>query len=170
MKRCSRCHEWKSLEAYASKHGRSVPFQPFCRPCQHVYYVQYYKDRTAGFARKIRERTMLQRAVNADFVVNFLASHPCVDCGISDPIVLEFDHVRGSKRASISALCHAPAALETIIAEIEKCEVRCANCHRRRTARSWKRGRQVTVGGRKHTIAPALFSFLIRPAAPRTLG
>ena len=116
--------------------------QSFCRDCQHEYYITYYRDRADVFARKIRERTMLGRANNAEFVYNYLRSHGCVDCGIADPIVLEFDHVRGKKRANVSYLAGIPAALATVKAEIEKCDVRCANCHRRRTSQRWKRSRK----------------------------
>lgn len=54
---------------------------------------------------------------------------------MSDPIVLEFDHKDGSdKFESITQMIADNASWEKIVAEIEKCDVRCANCHRRRTA------------------------------------
>jgi len=55
----------------------------------------------------------------------------CIDCGYNtDPAALEFDHVRGEKRAPVSIMIrrHHPQAL--ILEELEKCDVRCANCHR----------------------------------------
>jgi hypothetical protein len=54
--------------------------------------------------------------------------------------VLEFDHVRGVKRAEISKLVPHSSSIENIVTEIEKCVVRCANCHCRKTARAdWAR-------------------------------
>lgn len=53
----------------------------------------------------------------------------CTDCGITDPRILEFDHVDGTKANEVSAMVRDGQALETIIAEAEKCEVRCRNCH-----------------------------------------
>ena len=38
------------------------------------------------------------------FVQEYLSTHPCVDCGETNPIVLEFEHVRGKKKASISKI------------------------------------------------------------------
>lgn len=81
------------------------------------------------------------RAEAREFVMNHFLSHPCVDCGETDPIVLEFDHVRGVKSANIGVLLRKRSAVKTLAAEIEKCEVRCANCHRRVTAQRgnwWK--------------------------------
>jgi L-lysine 2,3-aminomutase len=65
-------------------------------------------------------------------VIEYLREHPCVDCGETDPIVLEFDHLR-DKIANVSAMALAKRPWRVILAEIEKCEVVCANCHRRRT-------------------------------------
>src|SRR3546814_8531418 len=62
-----------------------------------------------------------------------LRAHPCVDCGETDPVVLEFDHLR-DKVGNVSAMVHSNE-LWRLVDEIEKCEVVCANCHRRRTAR-----------------------------------
>jgi hypothetical protein len=65
--------------------------------------------------------------------LEYFASHPCADCGEVDPIVLEFDHLGGKLFDIGTALpCQSWAS---ILAEIEKCEVVCANCHRRRTKR-----------------------------------
>jgi hypothetical protein len=56
-----------------------------------------------------------------------------VDCGETDPLVLEFDHLRDKRFNIGNALPYRNWA--SILAEIEKCAVVCANCHRRRTAR-----------------------------------
>jgi hypothetical protein len=70
-------------------------------------------------------------------VVAHLRAHPCVDCGESDLVVLDFDHLPGAdKRFDIArAVTGSTRSWATIHAEILKCEVVCANCHRRRTAR-----------------------------------
>jgi hypothetical protein len=59
----------------------------------------------------------------------------CLDCGEHDPRVLEFDHrEQSSKKGSVSRLVSGRHSLERIMEEIEKCDVRCANCHKLRTA------------------------------------
>jgi hypothetical protein len=71
-------------------------------------------------------------------VIEYLLDHPCVDCGISDPLVLEFDHM-DNKIMDVSSLAGSSVAWKRVEAEIAKCVVRCANCHRKRTAldRGW---------------------------------
>ena len=69
------------------------------------------------------------------YVYNYLQAHPCVDCGERDHVVLEFDHVRGKKVCTIGRMIASTYSLKSLIREIEKCEVRCANCHRRITAK-----------------------------------
>jgi hypothetical protein len=75
---------------------------------------------------------MLER--NRDYVLLYLRLHPCVDCEESDPVVLEFDHVSGTKLGHVTKLMYQKKKLEVLAAEIAKCQVRCANCHRRKTA------------------------------------
>ncbi len=139
-KRCGRCHLFKDLAAFALKRRGRTRLQSFCRQCQHEYYTARYAKQKEAFSRVLRERTIRQRSVNRAWVAAYLREHPCVDCGIADIIVLEFDHVIGSKRAGVSQLQHAPASLRTVQLEVKKCVVRCANCHRRRTSRSWLAG------------------------------
>ncbi len=67
------------------------------------------------------------------YLLKFRQEHPCVDCGESDPDVLDLDHVRGQKDRSVYELGNAAVSLARLQAEIDKCEVRCANCHRKIT-------------------------------------
>lgn len=66
------------------------------------------------------------------FIWSYLKEHPCVDCGVADPVVLEFDHLK-DKEQNISKLVAGRATQARLMGEIDKCEVVCANCHRRRT-------------------------------------
>jgi hypothetical protein len=64
--------------------------------------------------------------------VEFLKNHPCVDCGESDLIVLEFDHLTDKSFAVAYGIRNCN--WDSVLAEIAKCDVVCANCHGRRTA------------------------------------
>lgn len=70
------------------------------------------------------------------WLFDYLSEHPCVDCGESDPLVLQFDHVRGKKRRDVTGL--TLLSIKSILKEIAKCEVVCANDHARRTAKRAK--------------------------------
>jgi hypothetical protein len=72
---------------------------------------------------------MLERTT---YLIEFFKTHPCVDCGETDPVVLEFDHLRDKSFAIGPALSRN--SWQSILDETKKCEVVCANCHRRRTA------------------------------------
>jgi uncharacterized protein YktB (UPF0637 family) len=56
----------------------------------------------------------------------------CVDCGINNHIILDFDHLK-DKKYNISRMIHDGFSWAAIKKEIAKCEVVCANCHRIRT-------------------------------------
>lgn len=70
----------------------------------------------------------------------YKAAAGCADCGERDPIVLEFDHRDGSmKENNIGDAHHRGWSLERLLLEAAKCDVVCANCHRRRTANAFWR-------------------------------
>jgi hypothetical protein len=73
------------------------------------------------------------RERNARYVAEILRRSACPDCGETDPVLLDFDHV-GPKSANVSQLVNGEVSLERLRLEIEQCVVRCANCHRRRTS------------------------------------
>jgi hypothetical protein len=65
-------------------------------------------------------------------IMDLAKDRPCADCKQSyPPVVMDFDHVRGEKLFNVSA--HGGRSRKSVILEIEKCEVVCANCHRLRT-------------------------------------
>ena len=75
------------------------------------------------------------------FVDDYLASHSCIKCGEPDVVVLEFDHRDpSSKIKDVSKMIQDGNSLIKIAAEIVKCDVLCANCHRRKTVAQfgWK--------------------------------
>src|SRR3954453_8989422 len=75
-----------------------------------------------------------------DYLDEYLGRHACADCGLSDPRLLEFDHIE-DKMEDIAILWRRGRALSEQKREVAKFEVVCGNCHRRRTAEreSWWR-------------------------------
>ena len=74
------------------------------------------------------------RSINRDIIVKYLQDHPCVDCGIADIEVLEFDHIDPDcKVTEVSNLL--TGSTERMLDEISKCDVRFANCHKKKTRR-----------------------------------
>jgi len=70
-------------------------------------------------------------------IFRYLVEHPCVDCGQSDVLVLEFDHRDPSDKLKHVALLAMTKRWPNVLKEIDKCDVRCVNCHRRRTAQQF---------------------------------
>ena len=134
MKRCGRCGVVQDASEYPVRDARTRRAHTICRACRRGYCRTYYWSNSAEFNARKRDRLKKHRARNRRFIEEHLLSHPCVDCGLLDPLVMEFDHVRGRKRSAVSTLVGQAASITVIQTEIEKCVVRCANCHRRRTA------------------------------------
>ena len=100
----------------------------YADPARTVAYLREYgqanKDRIAAYNRERRDRRQA--------VLDELKSVPCADCGGTfPPICMDFDHL-GDKSFSVSRA--STRSIDTVLAEVAKCEVVCANCHRIRTA------------------------------------
>lgn len=142
QKTCPGCNEKKVLSEFNWKSQLRGIRQVRCRECTKVQLRDHYRRNRGYYLGKARHRNEQIIEEQRQRIIDYLATHPCVDCGEPDIVCLEFDHVRGPKRGNIGHMLgdHAWATIET---EIAKCEVRCANCHRRKTARarlvSWYR-------------------------------
>jgi hypothetical protein len=131
--RCSRCGERKPAASFAWRRRELAQRDTYCRPCRAEYKHEHYLANREQYITKARRRTDAVLAERMEFLIAFLRERPCVDCGESDPIVLEFDHL-ADKKFAVSAGIRS-RRWEDVLREIDKCEVVCANCHRRRTAR-----------------------------------
>jgi hypothetical protein len=133
MKRCSMCGETKPLDAFMWHRKAAGERDSYCRPCRSEYKKAHYAANKQRYIDNASAWNAKLAAKRMSWLLDYLAEHPCVDCGETDPVVLEFDHLR-NKLFDISRGIYYKN-WELLLAEIAKCEVVCANCHRRRTAR-----------------------------------
>ena len=135
MRRCSRCRESKPESDFGTRgKGR---LQTNCRQCNAAYLREHYQANCDYYIRKARRFQVRRKQEHYPRLFAYFAEHPCVDCGETDPVVLQFDHVRGEKAGNVGSMVAGGYPWSRIEAEIAKCEVRCANCHWRRTAKQF---------------------------------
>ncbi len=137
MKQCIDCKIDKGFENFFKKISNKDGYSVRCKPCHKVKYGDF-KNRLTPAQNKTRNarnyQGMRKRAErNLKWVIEYFKTHPCIDCGESNPIVLEFDH-KSNKKYRVSVLIGGGKSLDLLKNEIKKCEVRCANCHRIKTA------------------------------------
>lgn len=146
-KRCVNCNEVKGRAYFYVDRRAKDGLRSWCKACTLKRNTEYrhqdpqrYQEILAqhrGYRRTriepINEWRKQWRAAKAEYVARYLSEHPCVDCGEADIVCLDFDHVTGNKVANISKLVNN-GSMSAIKLEITKCEVVCANCHRKRTA------------------------------------
>lgn len=88
------------------------------------------RDYRARHPERNKQNLFRSRQKKRDLVSAYKAERGCEDCGITDPRVLDLHHRDGTeKEAAVSQLLSRSAWSE-VQAEMEKCSVLCANCHR----------------------------------------
>jgi hypothetical protein len=128
---CGRCHELKPVSQFAWRRKARGQRDNMCRPCRAAYHHEHYLLNRQRYVDQARTRKQALARERTAYLLSYFEEHPCMDCGEDDPMVLEFDHVETKAFNIGSALPYRN--WKTILAEMEKCEVVCANCHRRRT-------------------------------------
>jgi hypothetical protein len=139
--RCSHCgiikpsteFNWKIIGIKKAKQ---------CKECSRAYIRNHYARNKKYYLLKAQLRNARIKNETINYIGLYLTTHNCVDCGEKDILVLEFDHKdRNSKVGDINTIIKTYGSLKKVKDEISKCDIRCANCHRRKTARenaSWK--------------------------------
>lgn len=150
--RCSACGGVKAHSAFSFANEAERSLNSYCRDCHAAYRHGHYLANKPEYIRRAVAQVRGRRELNRREVLIYLAAHPCVDCGINDPVVLEFDHRHpGEKVTEVSRLIPSKR-WPRVLSEIDKCDVRCVNCHRRKTALqfSWAKssGPVATLEGR----------------------
>jgi len=126
---CKTCGIEKGLDEYEYYNGY---YRKKCRQCRIEYLSKrYYENEYVKESNRISNRRMANS--NRDKYLEYINDKSCIDCGETDFRVLDFDHVNGDKKYNVSKMIGGSYLWTTILKEIAKCEVRCANCHRKRT-------------------------------------
>ena len=141
MKICSKCNKRKPETEFAIKNSARGTRSGICKSCHRLYAKDNYAKNTARYIAKARKNDAAYIERFTVSVIKYLRLHPCIDCGETDIEVLEFDHIEmiGSAGRRINEF--RTHSMSRLIAEFDKCEVRCSNCHTRRTRKQmgWHR-------------------------------
>ena len=135
MKICSKCSEYKNLTNFYIRNN--LPTSA-CKSCERKRVVEWqHNNRSKRRMQRIRRKKTVTK-----LVLEFLLNNHCVDCEEDDPYVLDFDHINpDTKHKEVSTLISQEASWNRVKKEMDKCQIRCANCHRKKThieRNTWK--------------------------------
>mgnify|MGYP003660275711 FL=1 len=141
LKRCATCKEDKPRKEFYINRAKPDGRQYSCKACQKKYHNDtWYESHRQHRIQQVKERKARVTRENYKKIFMEYFIHGCVDCGNNDYRVLEFDHVKGVKKRQnkrrtegVGALVRAGYKWDTIQTEINKCKIRCRNCHQIKT-------------------------------------
>ena len=133
---CKKCGLEKSDNDFQWRDKKLNRKNSSCKACCKIYSDNHYLNNKEYYLAKADRNRVKSRDRFIIFIQDYLSIHPCIDCGETDPTVLEFDHINPEHKfkniANMRHHSHTKVANET-----SKCEVRCANCHRRKTMKQF---------------------------------
>ena len=128
---CIKCKEdrkeiefnWRKLNIVRNK---------TCKECHRKYLKAHYKLNKAKYKSKAQNNQKKYYIANRNKILQYLSDKRCIDCGIDNILVLEFDHVSSNKSDNVCSMLRSFSWL-SILSEINKCDIVCSNCHQIRT-------------------------------------
>jgi len=94
-----------------------------------VYRREHYLQNRDRLIAENTSRSRDEKTRNIEALRDYLAEHPCVDCGTTDIRVLEFDHRPDEIKVIDISRAISAWKWDSVLAEVAKCDVRCRNCH-----------------------------------------
>ena len=140
---CSQCGLEKDIEEFPLRNQFTQRRQSYCLGCKSKMGKDWYERNKDYQKENARKHTAIYREAIRQYLYNYLLSHPCENCGETDPVVLEFHHLH-SKDIAIAEMVTRITSIERLEEELKKTQVLCSNCHRRLTAkeRGWYRSKK----------------------------
>ena len=131
MYKCCRCKEVMPRDAF----GGITKRNDYCRTCKYAIDREYKKNNIEKIRTNNNAAQQRRYIRNRELLCQYLSKNPCISCGEPDIIVLDLHHRdMSTKRQEISNVLMS-WCWELVEKEIKKCDVLCANCHRRTTAK-----------------------------------
>jgi len=117
MRKCYSCNRKKGDHLFPVDNSTKSGFRHECKSC------------------RIKKRKKIKIEL-IRFLISHFKDNPCLHCGESNPILLQFDHLR-DKKVNISTAVINMWSIERLQCEIDKCQVLCSNCHTLKTAKDY---------------------------------
>ena len=137
IKKCYKCKSLLSISLFNVNKARKDGYQTSCKNCQAKANRIYYKKNKKRCINVIRLNKRKRALENHIKIITKYFNKPCVDCNkIYHPSSLVFDHVK-NKSEGVGSLVRSGYAWSVIKKEIDKCQVRCQNCHFLKTSRQF---------------------------------
>ena len=131
----------RALDEFSRSKGKKDGRNTTCKPCQREYHNKvWYPKHRLKHIKYVAKRKKENKQKHFLKILKEYFSKGCIDCGEKDSRILEFDHVRGEKKRTksratdgVMGLVRQGYSWKTIKKEIDKCEIRCRNCHKIKT-------------------------------------
>lgn len=128
MKICKKCQTELDNEAFSKDKSRRDGLSDICKPCAAKKFSKWSKAKPST-RRKNAEWKKARVSQNRWNYVQLMRGKSCVDCGYDNILALVWDHVRGEKIKGVASMVTDGSPWNKILEEIDKCELRCHNCH-----------------------------------------
>jgi hypothetical protein len=130
MKQCTKCGLSKPLSDYHLDKRKKDGRYSACKACHYIAYKKWHTTVSPEIHLAYATNWRYKRRLRA---IEYLGNK-CLDCGYSkNPDGLEFDHIQ-PRNGRISLLA-MNRSWESLVKELNKCELVCGTCHNIRTAR-----------------------------------
>lgn len=134
---CNKCGNEKTVDNFFFRNKEKNIIHKHCKGCcgQSRRSKDHYEKYKPAYIQRAKERGIKVREDNRIKLIEYFKDHPCIVCGESNPVVLDFDHKEQSEKTKEICKMISSYKWDTILAEINKCDVLCANHHRIRTSK-----------------------------------
>lgn len=128
MKYCTTCKKHKPRTEYNKNPSKKDGLGGKCRQCMKAYRKIYYKRNSDSVKQKVAKRKL----ENRKWFKEFKSKLSCEQCGENHISTIDFHHIDPEKKEfEVSFLVGANYSKATILKEVNKCKILCANCHRK---------------------------------------
>ena len=120
---CYTCKISKSVELF---HRKKEGYHSQCKDCRKKYFKKY------NLLNKVHlnSKSKIGNDTKSQWFKEYKSTLKCIRCGESNPLCLEFHHKDPTQKdRAISTMTRLSP--EKVKEEIAKCDVLCANCHRK---------------------------------------
>lgn len=126
---CRDCSTYKDSDQFykkVTKGGRTY-LNSRCKQCHNAYTKAHYAAEPATY----KDRAATRKKGLRQWLRGMKSQLKCNRCGEDHPATLDFHHRYGPKSFSLAKVGTYGWGHDKIEEELDKCEVLCANCHRK---------------------------------------